>query len=114
MDAIYDIFERRPAGAMWAENFVGLHGITDRLNHLYSQRSGKYFVYNVHHAKLVGEFPRDTNTGLPAAAAAPVERAAPSHPGEVSGRINHGSRTTTNHERSRKTSSEKAGVSASF
>jgi hypothetical protein len=90
MDAIYDIFERRPAGAMWVESFVGLHGITDRLNHLYSQRSGKYFVYNVHHAKIVGEFPRDTNTGLPAAAPAPVERAAPSHPGEVSGTNGNG------------------------
>ena len=78
MDDIYDIFERRPEGAMWVESFVGLHGIDGRLTHLHSQRSGKYFVYSVHDAKVIAEFPRDTNTGSPAAEAAPLHQVTPS------------------------------------
>jgi hypothetical protein len=78
LDDIYDIFERRPEGAMWVESFVGLHGIDGRLTHLHSQRSGKYFVYSVHDAKVIAEFPRDTNTGSPAAEAAPLHQVTPS------------------------------------
>jgi hypothetical protein len=60
MDTAYEIFKKHPEGPIWIES-VTRNKIAERLDKLGETIPGECFVYAVHEARIVAEFPGEPN-----------------------------------------------------